>query len=96
MIKLICIKCGYSYSVSENEYLLNIQYHTHCFLCQGELVTPLEEIVKTDIYAKAEAYLHKWFSQYGIEKTLEILARNKEQPNYRIYEELLKKKGLIK
>jgi len=55
-----------------------------------------EEIIKFDIYKRAEEYLNKWFNELGIEYTLEMLERNKTQATYRIYKELLQKRGLIK
>jgi len=55
-----------------------------------------EEIIKFDIYKRAEEYLNKWFNELGIEATIEILERNKDQACYRIYKELLQERGLMK
>ena len=97
MIKLTCSVCNYSYSVSENELLTNPQYHQACFLCGGKIfIENLNEVVNEDLYKRAENYLNKWFNELGIEGTLEMLERNKHQATYRIYEEILKRKGLIK
>lgn len=97
MIKLTCTICNYSYSVSEGELLDNPELHQVCLLCGAKLfIENLEEIVKEDIYKRAENYLNKWFAENGIEGTLEILERNKTQPTYKIYVEILRKRGLIK
>jgi len=99
MIKLTCISevCGYSYSVSETEFRENGLYYVRCLVCGSKnKVSNLEEIVEQDIYKKAEEYINKWFAELGIEGTLEMIERNKEQATYRIYVELLRKRGLIK
>jgi D-alanine-D-alanine ligase-like ATP-grasp enzyme len=94
MIKLKCKKCLYQYEITEAELIDNGELHTHCLLCGGENeVLNLGEIVEKDFYQRAENYLNKWFKEIGIEATLEMIERNKNQACYRIYKEILEKRG---
>ena len=98
MIKLKCIntQCNYCYEVTEAELENNYQYHKTCLICGSQLqVINTKEIVNKDIYTRAEEYLNKWLNELGIEGTMEMLERNKNQSTYRIYAELLKKRGII-
>jgi hypothetical protein len=96
MIKLQCQnpKCKYKYEVTEAEILNDGELHKYCFLCGGEvIILNLDEIVEMDIYKKADNYLNRWFGELGIEGTIEMLERNKNNACYRIYAEILLKKG---
>jgi hypothetical protein len=55
-----------------------------------------EKLVKFCVYHTAEAYLLKWFNEKGIEATIEMILRNKEQSVTKIYIELLQDRGLLK
>jgi hypothetical protein len=101
LIKLKCLNenCEYCFEVSEAELRDNPQYYERCLVCGSKLKVEkecLKEIVKKDLYQQAEEYLNKWFGEMGIEGTLEMIEKFKEQPTYRIYQDLLRKRGLIK
>jgi hypothetical protein len=98
VIKLICIneECKYSYRVSENELKEYSQYHEKCLICGSKLKVAEEsinEIVKKDLYERAENNINKWFKELGGDNTLDLIARNKSNACYRIYKEILQKRG---
>lgn len=98
MIKLVCqnTECKYSYRVSENELLEYSQYHKKCLICGSLLKVSdecVKEIVVKNLYQKAEANINKWFKELGGDNTLDLIARNKDNSCYRIYKEILEKKG---
>jgi len=96
MIRLKCLNevCEYEFEVSEKEFVENIKYYERCFVCGSQLkVTNLEEIIEWDLYKRAEAYINKWVAEIGWDNVLDMLARNKNQATYRIYKEILNKKG---
>lgn len=97
-IKLICVNenCKYAYTVSENELKEYGQYHKQCLICGSKLVVAKEslvEIVKKDLYTKAEEFINKWVSEIGWDRTLDLIKNNDNQACYRIYKDILKKKG---
>jgi len=86
--------CGYAYDIAEGEFLENPKAHTNCLVCGSQLkVTNLDEIIKTDIYKKAENNIDKWVKEIGWDNTLDMIQRNKNQACYRIYCEILSKIG---
>lgn len=96
MIKLKCSNdnCNYCYQVTQKELEDNPQYYKVCLICGSRMkIDNYKEIIKFDLYKKAEEYLNKWFTEFGIEGTLELIERNKNQACYRIYKEILEKKG---
>lgn len=99
MIKLICVNdvCKYSYEVSEKELTEYPEYHKKCLICGNQLkVTEesLNEVVKKDLYTQAEDYINKWSAEMGLEGCMELIERHKDQSCYRIYKEILEKRGL--
>jgi hypothetical protein len=96
MIKLKCInpECAYSYSVSEKELEYNQKYHKTCLICGSLMkVDNLKEIVRQDIYNRAEEYINEWVSKIGWDRTLDLIKKYKDNPIYRIYKEILGKRG---
>ena len=94
MIKLKCLVCGYIFEVSEYELRTFPDYYDKCFLCNGQLrVENLEEIVKYDIDKQIKEYLDKWFNELGVEGTIELIERHKDQPSYRLYKAELERRG---
>jgi hypothetical protein len=96
MIKLKCVndKCGFSYEVTKAELEEYSQYHKYCMICGSLLkVDNLEEIIEKDIGCRAEEHLNKWVAEIGWDNTLDLIKRNKDQACYRIYKELLEKRG---
>jgi hypothetical protein len=100
MIRLKCLNdiCGYSYEVTQKELEDNSQYYKLCLLCKSKLEIAkesLEEIIEKDLYTRAEEYINIWVAEIGWDNVLDLLARNKTQSCYRIYAEILRKKGFI-
>jgi hypothetical protein len=99
MIKLKCCneKCAFSYSVSEVELKeYGKQYHERCMICGSKLIIDnLDKIIEKDIGCRAEEHLNKWVAEIGWDNTLDLIKRNKDQACYRIYVEILRKKGFI-
>ena len=97
LIELKCINenCSFFYSVSEKEFLeYGKIYHSNCMICGSKLeVDNLKEIVEKDLYQRAEDYINKWVVEIGWDRTLDLIQRNKEQSCYRIYKEILEKRG---
>jgi hypothetical protein len=98
MIRLICVNddCKYSYDVSEKELTEYSGYHKKCLICGSQLkVTQesLNEIVGKDLYTQANELLDKWVKEIGWDNTIDLIKRHKEQPCYRIYKDILKKRG---
>ena len=97
MIKLKCQHCKYEYSVSEEELRDNGELHRYCFVCGGLIeVINLEEIIRKDIDTEVKDNVDIWFRQLGIEYTIELIFRHKELAVFRLYEQELKKRGLVK
>lgn len=98
LIKLKCISevCEYCIEVSEKELLDNPQYYKRCLVCNSVLEITKESlkgIVNNDLYKRAEEYINKWVKEIGWDETLSLIQRNKDQSCYRIYKEILLKKG---
>ena len=95
MIKLRCKLCKFSFEVSEKEFIEYPEAYKDCYIsCGGENeVVNLDEIVEKDIYTRAEEYINKWFKEIGIEATIEMCERNREQSCFRIYRKILESKG---
>jgi hypothetical protein len=94
-IKLECRHCGEVIEVEEINLIQEPELYRNCSLCSYKLeVKNLDEIVKFDIYKKAEAYLNKWVTEMGLEGCIELVERHKDQSCYRIYKEILEKRGL--
>ena len=95
MIKLKCSNenCNYCYEVSEAEYKEYAGYHSHCFMCGSQLIVDLGDVVEKDLYQRAEAYIDKWVAEIGWDNTIDLIKRNDNQACYRIYKEILQKKG---
>jgi len=93
-LKLKCEDCGYSYEVSEAEMLTCGEYHVKCLMCNGIIkVENLDEVVHLDMKKRVRDYVSKYFQTLGIEYTLEMLERNKDQACYRLYKAELKRRG---
>lgn len=98
MIKLICVndECKYSYLVSESELTEYPGYHKKCLVCGSQLEVAkesLNEIVEKDLYTQANELLDKWVKEIGWDNTIDLIKRHKDQPYYRIYKEILEKRG---
>ena len=92
IIKLKCTndKCDYCYEVPEEDLKGARQ---KCLICGSLLkVTEdsLKEVVQRDLYASAEAYISGWVAQNGWDWTLDLIQRNRSQPAFQIYKEILK------
>lgn len=98
MIKLKCVnkECNYIYEVTQKELEDYPLYHQKCLICGSKLkITQksLTEIVRKGIYQRAEQYINKWVAEMGWDNTLDLIKSNKNQASYRIYKEILEKRG---
>jgi hypothetical protein len=96
LINLKCINpdCVYHYQISQKELEYNSRLHRKCLICGSKLVVDnLDELVKFDVYKKAENYIKKYVKEMGWDNTIDLIQRNKGQPTYRIYKEILEKMG---
>ena len=55
-----------------------------------------DDLMMELIYETAGQYLHKWFNELGIEGTMELIERQKEDKVKEVYMDILRKKGLVK
>jgi len=90
-------ECSYGYKVSEKELEeYGETYHSKCLICGSKLEIvqgSINDLVKFELFKRAEEHLYKWFNQLGLEGTLELVERHSNQACYRIYKELLEKRG---
>jgi len=94
LIKLECRHCGEVIEVEEINLIQEPEMYRNCFLCSYKMeVRNLDEVVKFDIYKKAENYLNEWIQKLGLEGCIELIERHKNQACYRIYREILEKRG---
>jgi hypothetical protein len=94
MVKLKCKHCKYEYEISEAELKDNGELYRYCIVCGGEIeILNLDELCKNDIYKKAEEYINKWVYEIGWDNVLDLLKRNKNNACYKIYKEILQKRG---
>jgi len=91
-IKFYC-KNGHYYEIEELKLLAEPQNHRYC--CCGEKLSifNLNDIMENDINIRAEKYINEWIKELGIEGCIELIERNKDQSCYRIYKEILEKRG---
>ena len=70
---------------------------THCPFCGEKLrILNLEEILTTGIEEEVKRNTDKWLNTLGIEGTIELIERNKEYSVSRLYEQELRRRGVIK
>ena len=96
MVKLKCQNpaCNYLYEITKKELENNPQYHRTCIVCGSQLkVDNLAEIVEKDLQTQAELYINKWIKELGAEGCIELVERNKNTACYRIYKDILEKRG---
>jgi hypothetical protein len=98
MIKLDCKICHYSFEVSEKEFMEHPELYKSCFLqCGGEnQVLNIEEIINTDIETTVKNNVTKWFNELGIEGTVELIERHSQYAIQRLYQQELRRRGVIK
>lgn len=96
MIKLKCKKCNYSFEVSEIEFKEHPETYIECFVrCGGSNTIVNVEVAATMIIEQeVKANIDKWFNILGLEGTIELIERHKDQEVcYRLYKEELKRRG---
>lgn len=95
IIKFSCSKHCLDFEKTEEE-LRNEKVITHCPYCGDKLrILNIEDVVKSDIDTQVKNYIDKWFKELGIEGTIEMIERNKNQEaSYRLYKTELEKRGL--
>jgi hypothetical protein len=92
IIKFYCKKGHYS-EIEEAKLIAEPQSHRYCYCGEKLSISNLEDIVEKDIYIRAEEYINKWLKEIGGDETLSLVQRNKNQSCYRIYKEILEKRG---
>jgi len=94
IIKFTCIKCGNNFTKDELELIYQGQSFNYCAFCGGKLhIENLVEIVKQDIDTRVRANIDKWFREIGVDNTIDMIKRNKNQACARLYFDELKRRG---
>lgn len=94
MIKLKCKHCKYQYEISEAELQDNGELYRYCLMCGGEIeILNLVEIIAKDLETQIRKNIDKWFKELGIEYTIEMCERNKNNACYKLYKRELEKRG---
>jgi len=94
-IQFYCDNHCSDFEKNEKELRNATQSFRYCPYCGLKLkIRNLNNVVEKDLYIRANEYLNKWLNELGIEGTLELIERNKDCACNRIYEDLLKQKGL--
>ncbi len=94
LLKLIC-KNNHRLDVPEENFRENPEWYNYCGICGAKFTLyNTEGIVKQDLQQKAKRNIDLWFKTLGIEYTIEIIERNKNQACYRLYREELERRGL--
>ena len=94
LIKIRCTKCGFTFEVSEQEFVENDGLYHSCIVCYAKTeVINLEEIVHFDIERTVKNNVDKWFKSQGIEGTIEMIERNKDNAVGRLYIKELRQRG---
>ena len=94
IIKFYC-KNGHYYEVDEAKLIAEPQSHRYCYCGEKLSISNLEDIVKKDLYTQAEEYINRWIKEIGGDETLSLVQRHRDQSCYRIYKEILQRKGFI-
>jgi hypothetical protein len=94
IIKFSCSKHCLDFEKTE-EQLRTERAITHCPFCGEKLhIQNLNDVVASDMNKQVKEYIDKWFKELGIEGTIELVERNKDQAAcYRLYKEELEKRG---
>jgi uncharacterized protein YuzB (UPF0349 family) len=94
LIKFSCKKHCADFTKDEMEIIYQRQSFTHCAFCGEKLyISNLVEIVKRDLEERTKNNIDKWFSEIGVDNTLDLIQRNKNQSCYRLYKEELERRG---
>jgi hypothetical protein len=94
IIKFYCDKHCADFTKDELELIYQKQSFNYCSFCGGKLhIQNLVEIVKQDIDTKVRANIDKWFKEVGVDNTIDLIKRNKEQACARLYFDELKRRG---
>lgn len=95
IIKFSCSKHCLDFEKTEEE-LRAEHVITHCPYCGEKLhIQNLNEVLESDLYAQANETLDKYLKELGGDETLSLMERNKTQACYRIYKDILIKRGFI-
>ncbi len=95
IIQFKCNGCGNIFTKEEFEIIEQNQSFRRCSLCGEKLmVSNLEEVVTEDLSIRIKNNINKWFKEYGIEATIELINRNREQACAKLYIEEIQKRGL--
>jgi len=94
IIKFYCDKHCADFKKDELELIYQQQVFKFCPFCGQKLkIANLDEIVKDDLEKRTKNNINKWFSEIGVDNTLDLIQRNKNNACARLYFEELKKRG---
>lgn len=94
-IKFNCPKCNFHFEKTEEELKNTTQSFRHCSLCGTKLsVENVKEIVTNDLELEVHSRVNEWFKTLGIEYTLELIGRHKDDEVGKLYVSDIKKRGL--
>jgi len=95
-IKFTCLRCGYTFEKNEQDVIDQHQSFRYCH-CGGKLsISNLEEIVSQDISIQIKNNTSKYLSENGIEGAIELIERITESEIKKLYQDELRKRGIIK
>jgi len=96
IIKFTCNNHCADFQKDEIELISESRSQRFCAFCGEKLtITNLDEIVAYDIDKRAEEYINKWLKEMGGDETLSLVQRHVSHSCYRIYKEILQRKGFI-
>jgi uncharacterized protein YuzB (UPF0349 family) len=94
IIKFYCNNhCG-DFTKDELELIYQKQSFRYCAFCGEKLIIEnLTEIVQQDTKIKVRNNINTWFNEIGVDNTIDLVKRNKNQPCAKLYLDELKQRG---
>lgn len=94
IIKFSCDKHCADFTKDELELIYQGQGFNYCSFCGGKLhINNLVEIIQQDLETRVRNNINKWFGEIGVDNTIDLIKRNKNQACARLYFEELKRRG---
>ncbi len=96
-IKFSCNKHCADFEKTKEELIEQNQTFKFCPYCGEKFsIENLDDIVMDDLNKKTREHLQEYFNKLGIEATMEMIARVDNKVIKEMYNDLLRKKGLLK
>jgi len=94
IIKFYCDNhCG-DFTKDELELDYQNQSFRYCAFCGEKLrIENLTDIVQQDIEIKVRKNISNWFKEIGVDNTIDLVKRNKNQPCAKLYLDELQRRG---